>query len=198
MTMNSNTTPTALPAPLAQVEAETTIRSLRMTKNTHAQLNSFKTTGGFKNLDEALTALLSAYSMRDIKELMPTREAEIAECEVLLHRFLEIYIHSLSLYHGAKDEATRRVSGQLAAKDATIAQLTIDLDTLKATSAKREKELMDEKASLEADIRRLNSERDAIATELETLKAAQKYDVDLTARLDEMQKQLTAALAKKE
>ena len=64
----------AAPIPTTPAKPDVaTIRSIRMTDETHNSLNEVKTALGAGNMDEALKKMINSFNMSEARELLPER-----------------------------------------------------------------------------------------------------------------------------
>lgn len=181
----------------SQDESKASVHSVRMTDETYDGINSVKQALGATSLEDTLKAMVDSYSMSAAKELLPTRSTEITEFEVLSRKLIDAYTHSLILCQDAEERAFDRVNRVLESKELTIVHLQKALLDTQNEQAKREKELCDENRSLKAELRQVKAERDALETELETIKKAEHTDAAISSRFDTLQKTLEAMLAER-
>ena len=183
----------ASPAVEAPAEDTVKVRSLRLSDDTVEELNAAKKALDVRTMDEAMQAILDTFSMSMAKDAIPERATEIGEFEVLCRRLVDAYTHSLILCHDAEERAQELVKGKMDDLNSTISQLT----RMQAQSDQKIHELEGVNQKLVSELRQANAERDALSAELAAMKKSEHLDTNLMSRFDELQKQVTALLAKK-
>lgn len=163
------------------------VRSLRMTEETHDDIQLAKQAMGASNMDEALKSLVESYFLTDAKKAFPERSEEIADFEFHCRRSIDIYIQSLRLFSDAKAQAEEEVKALLESKDNTIMELQ---EKVKTQS--------NEIARLSDELNRVTSERDSAVSEIEALKKAENADRMIIDRFDKLQQRVEAVLTVKE
>ena len=179
--------------PVADTGDQAKVRSFRLTDETVDGINNFKHAMGAPTLEDALKTMLHSFSMTDAKASLPERASEIGEFEVLCRRLIDAYTHSLLLYHDAETRAREAVKEELDRKNQVISRMSY----MQTQTDNHVQKLKDEAGKLKAELRQVTAERDALATELATIKKAEHTDADLSARFDALQKVLEAVVAGK-
>ncbi len=182
-------------SPTAETTPEDTVkvRSLRLSDDTVEELNAAKQALDARTMDEAMQVILDTFSMSAAKDAIPERATEIGEFEVLCHRLVDAYTHSLILCHDAEERAQEAIRAKMDDLNSTISQLT----RMQTQSDQKIHELEGVNKKLVAELRQANAERDALSAELATMKKSEHLDANLMSRFDELQKQMTALLVKK-
>ena len=183
----------ASPAVEAPAEDTVKVRSLRLSDDTVEELNAAKKALDVRTMDEAMQAILDTFSMSMAKDAIPERATEIGEFEVLCRRLVDAYTHSLILCHDAEERAQEGVRAKMDDLNSTISQLT----RMQTQSDQKIHELEGVNKKLVSELRQANAERDALSAELAAMKKSEHLDTNLMSRFDELQKQVTALLAKK-
>ena len=183
----------ASPAVEAPAEDTVKVRSLRLSDDTVEELNAAKKALDVRTMDEAMQAILDTFSMSMAKDAIPERATEIGEFEVLCRRLVDAYTHSLILCHDADERAQEVVRAKMDDLNSTISQLT----RMQTQSDQKIHELEGVNKKLVSELRQANAERDALSAELAAMKKSEHLDTNLMSRFDELQKQVTALLAKK-
>jgi len=100
-----------------------TIRSIRMTDETHNALNELKVSLGDSSLEATLRQMISAFHLSDARKAFPERDTEIAQFEALSRKLIDSYVHSLILCNDAEERAKAEVKTMLESKDQIIVDL---------------------------------------------------------------------------
>ena len=183
----------ASPTPETTPEDTVKVRSLRLSDDTVEELNAAKKVLDARTMDEAIQVILDTFSMSAAKNAIPERATEIGEFEVLCRRLVDAYTHSLILCHDAEERAQDGVRAKMDDLNSTISQLT----RMQTQSDQKIHELEGVNKKLVAELRQAQAERDALSAELAAMKKSEHLDTNLMSRFDELQKQVTALLAKK-
>lgn len=161
-----------------------TIRSIRMTDETHNALNELKVSLGDSSLEATLRQMISAFHLSDARKAFPERDTEIAQFEALSRKLIDSYVHSLILCNDAEERAKAEVKTMLESKD----QIIVDLQ-------QKAQEQEDTIQKLRLQLSAAEKDRNAAIGEAEALKMAGRADIEVSKRLEAFQKQLNDALS---
>lgn len=140
---------------------EKKVHSIRMDNATYDKYREICTQLGLGQA-ECFSAIVSAYEMDNAKKILPGQADNIADFRAKADALVKSYLNILELSAGAENRIRIEFQEQLSSKDKIICSLQENLNSLKETAEKTEKECLRKSDEMKYSSQKIISENESL------------------------------------